>query len=630
MRWRDASICITLFVIALSIRYLGIHTTCMVGDEWLYWTKTNMILANDWKPVPEVFECSPPFLPHICALIATIFGSNLYVFRTVSVIFGALTVPLMYLFAKELYDDKVAVVSAVILCFTAYHCYYSRIYKLDAFTIFLIVAFLYVFWLSERSERYLPLAGLILGLAVDAKYLPAFLAFSVAVYYFWIYGLKNSLKRLFILYFFAFLSFLPLLVGLFVSGAGLQPFYYYTVGMFHRGGIAQRPIQYFTLGNLIQMGLEKVCDVFVYGADLAGPLVSSIVKISTLIILIFVTIFYMLKTIRKNKQESFLFISIIFLIIILLVIRISKYYLLYLVPFYAPMISYTFVRCLRFEGLDVLRAMYIFTVIVYLSFVIVSGMTSPRWDRGEYSWAMDAINFIKVDSFNIKGRPVVIGTFIFVNEPIEYDAFTVNLSVEVYNLGIVKPYPEESKLAILRQINLLKPDYIIMVMEPISFYGMYFNGKLKEEILKDYRIAYITNSYPYKALILKRKKITAHNVKLPFRRGYVDHEFFVKSIPDVLRHSRSYVFRVKVKNVGKSPTKFTVRLHTNKFIIYIYHRFQNVTLNPGQSAILAYRAFVMSTYFERIPICVDVYKGYVNQSLNNIVDTDKKYVLYIR
>jgi len=632
----DLIILILLSIVALIVRYSGIYSTCMVPDEWLYWTKTNMILVNNWKPVVEVFECSPPFLPHICALVATFFYSDLYIFRAVSVVFGALTVPIMYLLGKSLYDRTTGLIAALIMCFTAYHCFYSRIYKLDAFTIFLIVYFLYVFWLCEirQSKVYTCLAGILLGLAVDAKYLPVFLAGSTMVYMFWVYGFRRDvIKKLLIIYFFAFLVFLPLLVGLFVSGAGMQPFYYYTSSMFQKGGVAQRPIQYYTIGSLIETSMVKICEILAYGADLMGIVVGSMFKIVTLTVLLTSVLVFGFHTLRKEKRASLLFISLFVLGIFLLIMRISKYYLLYILPFYAPMAACVFKVCTDFitktERSYGRIFAHVFTAvfIVYLTLVIISGALSPYWDRGDYSWVCYAVNYIAHHSADIKNRSIKIGTFIFVNEPVEYHAFLKDISVEVYNLGIVKRYPEQTKQSIIQQINTINPDYILMFMESISFYGIYFKGKLKERILENYYIACITNTYPYKGLLLKRKVIAPHEINRPTHRGYI--QLFESSVPSVLKCLKIYVVNVKIKNLENKTTKFTVRLYSNKYLIYIYHRFQNVTLDKGESTIISYRILPLKRCFGEVPLNVEVYTSSGNNIMESLVDSDIVYIKYI-
>jgi dolichyl-phosphate-mannose-protein mannosyltransferase len=104
-------------------------------------------------------------------------GFNPFGWRLMSVIFGSLTVPMMYLFARKLWPNRLfAITAATLVCFDGMFFVQSRIGMIDIFPIFLIMLSYTVFLihLQSRSERgsivTLLLTGTALALAVSAKW----------------------------------------------------------------------------------------------------------------------------------------------------------------------------------------------------------------------------------------------------------------------------------------------------------------------------------------------------------------------------------------------------------------------------------------------------------------------------
>jgi dolichyl-phosphate-mannose-protein mannosyltransferase len=105
-------------------------------------------------------------------------GFNTVGWRIMSVIFGSLCVPMMYLFARKLWPNRTfAVAAATLTCFDGMFFVQSRIGMIDIFPIFLIMLSytLFLVHLGSRSERdsivTLLLTGVSLGLAVSAKWI---------------------------------------------------------------------------------------------------------------------------------------------------------------------------------------------------------------------------------------------------------------------------------------------------------------------------------------------------------------------------------------------------------------------------------------------------------------------------
>jgi dolichyl-phosphate-mannose-protein mannosyltransferase len=116
-------------------------------------------------------------------------GFDTFGWRIMSVIFGSLCVPMMYLFARKLWPNRLfAITAATLVCFDGMFFVQSRIGMIDIFPIFLIMLAYTVFLvhLESRSERdaivTLLLTGVAIGLAVAAKWV-ALAALATIVFF---------------------------------------------------------------------------------------------------------------------------------------------------------------------------------------------------------------------------------------------------------------------------------------------------------------------------------------------------------------------------------------------------------------------------------------------------------------
>lgn len=113
--------------------------------------------------------------------------TSIYVIsRSVSAIFGTLTIGIVYLLAYKLYNKKVALISASITSFLPAFVMYSHYAKPDMAALFLGVVSFYFFlnyYLSEK-RKFFYFACVFLGLAASTKYLPILIGVSFLYLYF--------------------------------------------------------------------------------------------------------------------------------------------------------------------------------------------------------------------------------------------------------------------------------------------------------------------------------------------------------------------------------------------------------------------------------------------------------------
>jgi hypothetical protein len=105
-------------------------------------------------------------------------GFNTFGWRIAACIFGILCVPMMYLFARRLWPNRLfAIAAATFVCFDGMFFVQSRIGMIDIFPIFLILLayFLFMVHLQSRTTRAalisLAALGLVLGIGIASKWI---------------------------------------------------------------------------------------------------------------------------------------------------------------------------------------------------------------------------------------------------------------------------------------------------------------------------------------------------------------------------------------------------------------------------------------------------------------------------
>lgn len=153
------------------------------------------------------YETTHPHLGKILISIGIIiFGMNPFGWRFMSVVFGILIIPLMYLFARKLFKNSfIAAATAGLLVFDCMHYTLSRIATIDIFAAFFILLmyyFMYDYFLKDSRYRqsenchtdkfppkavYLPLAlsGISMALGVATKWTGVYAGLGLGILFIW-------------------------------------------------------------------------------------------------------------------------------------------------------------------------------------------------------------------------------------------------------------------------------------------------------------------------------------------------------------------------------------------------------------------------------------------------------------
>ncbi len=134
----------------------------------------------------------PPLGKCIISLGIALFGMTPFGWRFSGTLFGVLMLPLLYLFAKKLFDGRLAPTAATVLLATDFmHFVQTRISTIDTYAVFFILLmylFLYLF-IREGRLRDLALCGLSFGLGAASKWTCFYAGAGLAVIWLlWVVG----------------------------------------------------------------------------------------------------------------------------------------------------------------------------------------------------------------------------------------------------------------------------------------------------------------------------------------------------------------------------------------------------------------------------------------------------------
>ena len=164
-----------ILTFALSIRLWRLSLpTGYIFDEVYYAKNANSLLSSavelDAQGQAE-FVVHPPFGKWLIAIGIRFFGNEEFGWRFASAIFGTLSILLIYLIVKKLFNSEfLSITAALLMAFDGLNLVMSRVALLDIFLMFFILLSIYFLIINN-----LWLSGSAIGLAISIKWSAAFL-----------------------------------------------------------------------------------------------------------------------------------------------------------------------------------------------------------------------------------------------------------------------------------------------------------------------------------------------------------------------------------------------------------------------------------------------------------------------
>lgn len=162
---------------------------------------------------PRSFENPPnndamPFSAWLVAGFWSVFGFSEWAARLPFLIFGILTVYLVYHIGSLLYNKRIGLYASFFLAVSPMHVYFSRNVQVESLLLFLMVISVYFFlkWSTTNTATYFYYSIIFLSLAILSKFIALFLLFPYISYI--VIKRKNlDLKKIIFSIFIVFLPF---------------------------------------------------------------------------------------------------------------------------------------------------------------------------------------------------------------------------------------------------------------------------------------------------------------------------------------------------------------------------------------------------------------------------------------
>ncbi|UCD13363.1 MAG: glycosyltransferase family 39 protein [Thermoplasmatales archaeon] len=496
----DLVIALSIFLIALYLRFHSAINTADHSDEQLYWIASSKFINNKWLwPREYMISGYPPTYHYLLTMMTYLFGSSYFMNRMISVLSGGLTVLTIYFFSKRLYNRKVGIISALLQCFASYHIIYSGLATTDSLSILMMLVTAYFFWIgwAEKPHKHLISSGLFLGLSFNIKYVTIIMLFAIVLYIFWTdRNIKIFFTNKFIFIFAPFLiTISPVWFILLLNKINpLLLYFKFTLGPKLLPVQKQYPIL-----ELIPRGFRMLLYSLSRSASPWLPWLE-LFKI-TIIILLFITLSYYANSFFKGYRND-TYVAILLGSMLLLLIDPTKHtkWLLFSFPYFFIMLSNIMVKF--FDDIkplipkktevqipNLIKLIVLLFAIFFTYSSIIVGIVTPFMDGGEFEGLRSSVQIVR-DKVDLNDTIVSYQAEVILNYLNLYEMDIPCMSL------VMKPNID----ALINQDNYipsldvngkllmsLEPNYII---ESRQNYNFHYNITIKDWISKNYDIIF--------------------------------------------------------------------------------------------------------------------------------------------
>ena len=541
-------------------------------------------ISNNWLWSKEAMA-QPPLFAYILAISTHFFGGGIEVFRIVSIIFGSLSIWVIYFLGKELFDRRVGILSALLLCFGSFHILYSRIVLLEATLIFFILASVYYFYKSYNKEndiKYAYVCGIFLGLACITKWNALLLYLVFFLFIIWTKKNFRSLfeKKFLHIVLISLLIQLPVWIYLYIQGR--NPIYYQLHGRFVTERATLSAYQQWDLGfeELLIRGFNKYVFILIdepSPATLSLPWFS-IFKLISSILLLMTILYYLYPVLKVKASETLIFLYfMVFNIFVAWYGARFEHYLLWALPGFYIMLSdmsfkfFNHIKKNCFSISNFIRILSLTFVTIFVFSYILTGSVAPFVDKGELIGYENQISEIKGSI--VPEEAIATSAYSITNYYLNRYGLDPPL-FSLYDYGNID----------LKMLKEVKPRFII-VSEYYYYSSFITNVHAKMLINKYYKLV----SNEEGVLLFERKQeLNSNEIKERCSNDEIscriDHDIFFRSIPTQMTVGKPINVLMHVKNTGESSATFFITLETpDDFIYSSRQNWEIITLDKGES-----------------------------------------------
>ncbi|RME84756.1 MAG: hypothetical protein D6775_04595, partial [Caldilineae bacterium] len=190
-----------ILVLATAVRFYALDTypngcqsdECNNGLDALKW-----LSGAPYTPYAETNEGQATLFTYIIALYIKLFGQSVATMRMVSATVGVLTVLAFYFLAREIYGERIGLLTAALVAADRWHITFSRIvYELILMPLVLSLQVLFLLKaLKTGRRRWWALSGMMLALGMNTYTAYRVVPFFFAVYFlYWLLTHRQRIRR---------------------------------------------------------------------------------------------------------------------------------------------------------------------------------------------------------------------------------------------------------------------------------------------------------------------------------------------------------------------------------------------------------------------------------------------------
>lgn len=181
-----------IFLLGIILRFVVANNVApSVADEMVHGSHAIGIIGSG--AISHQNEC--PVWFYLTDIAYKIFGVNAFSARFLSFLFGSLTIILLYLITKKIFNEKVALISSFLLAISSYYIRYTLM-EMDEAMIFFVLLSFYCFINGLDNKKVSYLSFIFMAVAVLIKpiaipFIPVFAVYFLVL----VYKEKDTEKR---------------------------------------------------------------------------------------------------------------------------------------------------------------------------------------------------------------------------------------------------------------------------------------------------------------------------------------------------------------------------------------------------------------------------------------------------
>ncbi len=207
---------ILVFLLAFILRLIAAINLSVSADDMHHVTAAINFFSSG-KLI--TYDQSAGLWHSFTSLIYKIFGMTQLTSRFAALLFGSFTVFIIFMLAKEFFDEKISLISAFLLAITPFHIK-NTIAEMDVMAMFFVLLGMLLFIRAMKTNSYqkYALSGTSMGLAIYTKVYPLLFIPSLLLYFVYIKRSskkqiinKDNIKKIFVFLVVIFVFAIPVL-----------------------------------------------------------------------------------------------------------------------------------------------------------------------------------------------------------------------------------------------------------------------------------------------------------------------------------------------------------------------------------------------------------------------------------